>query len=53
MDGETDWKLRKAVPITQKINPSETIFFVKGYIKALPPNDQIYDFQGFLKDEVS
>ena len=53
LDGETDWKLRKAVPITQKISPPETIFFVNGYVKALPPNDQIYNFQGFMKDEVS
>lgn len=30
LDGETDWKLRKAVPLTQKISPPETIFFLNG-----------------------
>ena len=47
LDGETDWKLRKAVPLTQKTNP-EMIFFINGYVKALPPNDKIYDFKGYF-----
>lgn len=53
LDGETDWKLRKAVPVTQKIFPAESIYFFPGYIKALPPDDHIYDFKGYLKDDVS
>jgi len=53
LDGETDWKLRKAVPVTQKISPPETIYFFNGHVKAMAPNDQIYDFKGYLQDEVS
>jgi phospholipid-translocating ATPase len=51
LDGETDWKLRKAVPLTQKKNPPTDIIFMKAYVKALAPNDQIYDFKGYLLDQ--
>jgi len=38
LDGETDWKLRKAIPQTQK--STETgIIHMDGYIMAQPPTD--------------
>ncbi len=48
LDGETDWKLRKAIPVTQKTSPPETIFHLDGYVMALPPNEHIYDFKGYF-----
>ena len=46
LDGETDWKLRKAIPFTQKQSPCENIIKMDAYIVANPPTDQIYDFRG-------
>lgn len=37
--------------ITQKISPPTDIIFKNGFVKALAPNDQIYDFKGYMKDE--
>jgi hypothetical protein len=45
--------MRKAVQVTQKNSNPENILFINGYVKALAPNDHIYDFKGYLKDEVS
>ena len=45
LDGETDWKLRKAIPLTQKREPLN-MMFQDDYIEAMAPNDQIYDFKG-------
>ena len=39
LDGETDWKLRKAISITQAVHPSEDIMKLDGMIVANPPND--------------
>ena len=47
LDGETDWKLRKAIALTQNIHPCENIVNSGGFIVANPPNDQIYDFKGY------
>jgi len=52
LDGETDWKLRKAVTITQNItdpNDLQTLTELNGEIVANPPNDQIYDFKGVFE----
>lgn len=48
LDGETDWKLRKAISITQNIHPCESMIKLDGYIMANPPNDLIYDFKGYF-----
>jgi len=48
LDGETDWKLRKAITLTQNTHPCEQIINLDGYIVANPPNDQIYDFMGYF-----
>lgn len=49
LDGETDWKLRKAVAITQRILPSTSLISADGHIVANPPNDLIYDFKGVFE----
>ena len=49
LDGETDWKLRKAVGITQKVQPSTRLIQTDGHIVANPPNDLIYDFKGYFE----
>ena len=46
MDGETDWKLRKAIPFTQKQNEENLMDNEGDYVLADPPNDQIYKFMG-------
>ena len=48
LDGETDWKLRKAIGLTQSVVPCESIINMDGSIVANPPNDQIYDFKGYF-----
>lgn len=48
LDGETDWKLRKAVPFTQKVSSVEALLSLEGTVTAMPPNEQIYDFKGNL-----
>jgi phospholipid-translocating ATPase len=48
LDGETDWKLRKAPALTQKI-PFDEIYTIKGYIECDPPNKNIYEFKGVLR----
>ena len=48
LDGETDWKLRKAIPQTQK-GTDTSLIHMEGYIMAGPPTDQIYEFFGKFK----
>ena len=48
LDGETDWKLRKAIVTTQHHSPPETIIGINAKIVANPPNDKIYDFKGYF-----
>lgn len=49
LDGETDWKLRKAITATQAQHPCEGIITMNGHIVANPPSDQIYDFKGYFE----
>lgn len=46
LDGETDWKLRKAIPITQRTYDIADLLEEDMFIVANPPNDKIYDFRG-------
>ena len=40
LDGETDWKLRKAITVTQNCNPCEKLPKLSGaHIVANAPND--------------
>jgi phospholipid-translocating ATPase len=51
LDGETDWKLRKAVGMTQKVRPPQDIVNIRAHVRTLPPNEFIYDFKGYMLDE--
>jgi len=46
LDGETDWKLRKPLAPTQKVAPQD-ILSIGGWVVALPPSQEIYDFKGY------
>ena len=47
LDGETDWKLRKAPGMTQDLNEYQ-ILDLNGYIHYEPPSKFIYNFEGLL-----
>jgi len=56
LDGETDWKLRKAITVSQTLtdpNDLTTLTQLNGEIVANPPNDQIYDFKGFFESHTA
>lgn len=46
LDGETDWKLRKAPTLLQAI-PVNEIVTLNGHIQYYPPS-KIYEFEGVL-----
>lgn len=49
LDGETDWKLRIAVPVTQNLSKDEDIFELNLEIYAEKPQKDIHDFVGTFK----
>ena len=49
LDGETDWKLRKACNSTQMVPQPTQLATIDATIVANPPNDLIYDFKGVLE----
>lgn len=52
LDGETDWKLRKAVNFTHnylKNNSQNSLLGLLATVNAQAPKLDIYDFQGFFK----
>eukprot|EP00994_Dinema_validum_P002215 NODE_147_length_2353_cov_55.510851_g103_i0.p1 GENE.NODE_147_length_2353_cov_55.510851_g103_i0~~NODE_147_length_2353_cov_55.510851_g103_i0.p1 ORF type:complete len:673 (-),score=116.55 NODE_147_length_2353_cov_55.510851_g103_i0:264-2282(-) len=46
LDGETDWKLRHAVPVCQKLQSNSEIPALKASIFAEAPHKEIYNFIG-------
>ena len=46
MDGETDWKLRVAVGITQNLACDSEVLNMDGVVEADKPNKDIYNFLG-------
>ena len=50
LDGETDWKLRKAPGITQEKSERDLVY-MNGYIQYEPPSKLIYNFEGVLKSQ--
>lgn len=48
LDGETDWKLRKPVAITQEIEEPSRLVSGDCHIIADPPSKQIYYFKGLF-----
>lgn len=53
LDGETDWKLRLAVPETQKLDSDENVFDIHATIFAEKPQRDIHTFIGTFKMEGS
>jgi len=52
LDGETDWKLRKAVSFTQMLhNPETALPQIHAQITAEAPHRNIYSFQGVFEVE--
>ena len=50
LDGETDWKLRKAPGLSQQM--SEIQFFsTESYVECEPPSKLIYNFQGVIQSK--
>lgn len=50
LDGETDWKLRRAIGYIQRNGSPDSIPSLMGEIVANPPTNKIYDFQGFYEN---
>ncbi len=48
LDGETDWKLRKPVAVTQEIGDAHRLISGECFILADPPTKQIYYFKGLF-----
>mgnify|MGYP001096131967 FL=1 len=46
LDGETDWKLRRAVSATQQVKPEIELLNISGVITAQPPSISIHQFEG-------
>jgi len=51
LDGETDWKLRKSVSITQSVQPASKLINIEGEVVANAPNDLIYDFKAYFESK--
>ncbi|VDN51132.1 unnamed protein product [Dracunculus medinensis] len=49
LDGETDWKLRTAVPITQNLQHDQDILDLNIEVYAEKPQKDIHDFVGTFK----
>eukprot|EP00027_Filamoeba_sp_ATCC50430_P018405 CAMPEP_0168578090 /NCGR_PEP_ID=MMETSP0413-20121227/21145_1 /TAXON_ID=136452 /ORGANISM="Filamoeba nolandi, Strain NC-AS-23-1" /LENGTH=1137 /DNA_ID=CAMNT_0008611909 /DNA_START=1 /DNA_END=3414 /DNA_ORIENTATION=+ len=48
IDGETNLKMRKALPATCKIQSIEQLHQIQGYIECEAPNERLYQFKGRL-----
>lgn len=46
LDGETDWKLRLAIPATQKLSADDQLFDINATIYAEKPQRDIHSFIG-------
>ena len=46
LDGETDWKLRKALPCTQRLNSDAELLDCVTELFAEAPKKDIYEFAG-------
>ena len=51
LDGETDWKLRKAPGVTQGMEEVE-ILNSGAYAEYEPPSKLIYNFQGIIQGKI-
>lgn len=53
LDGETDWKLRLAVPATQKLASDHQLFDLSASIYAEKPQKDIHSFIGTFNKVIS
>ncbi|TPX64826.1 hypothetical protein SpCBS45565_g05617 [Spizellomyces sp. 'palustris'] len=51
LDGETDWKLRIAVPYTQKLANDQALLRLRAFVYAEKPHKDIHTFVGNLSVE--
>lgn len=51
LDGETDWKLRLAVPATQRLASDSSLFDIRGSIYVEKPQKDIHSFIGTFSKE--
>lgn len=51
LDGETDWKLRLAVPATQRLSNDSDLFRIRASIYAEKPQKDIHSFIGTFSKE--
>lgn len=52
LDGETDWKLRKALACTQRIQPITRLLDLEGTLTVKAPDQNIYRFVGRFEGTV-
>ena len=49
LDGETDWKPRKALSRTQTCRTPRDLLLCGGRVVAQPPSEAIYDFKAYFE----
>lgn len=50
LDGETNLKIRQALPSTAKLTTISDLKSLSGTIECEPPNKHLYEFNGVLKE---
>lgn len=50
LDGETNLKIRQAVPATARLLETRDLLNFNGVIECEPPNRHLYEFNGVLKE---
>ncbi|KAG1047950.1 hypothetical protein G6F43_009629 [Rhizopus delemar] len=48
LDGETDWKLRLAIPSLQRLKSDQDLLNIKGHVYADAPHKDIHNFVGTI-----
>lgn len=50
LDGETNLKIRQAVPATARLLETKDLINFSGTVECEPPNRHLYEFNGVLKE---
>lgn len=50
LDGETNLKIRQALPSTAKLTTTNDLKQLSGTLECEPPNRHLYEFNGVLKE---
>lgn len=50
LDGETNLKIRQAVPATARLLETKDLLNFSGTVECEPPNRHLYEFNGVLKE---